>query len=53
MSKKIIILTAGFGSTVGGYVPMLFGVDAFSGWSLLGAFAGGLLGIYTGFILSQ
>lgn len=48
MDKKVILLTAGFGGAVGGYLPTLLGASSFSGWSLLGAFVGGLAGIWIG-----
>ena len=53
MDKKVILLTSGVGGTVGGYLPTLLGSSGFSGWSLLGAFIGGLIGIWVGIKLSD
>ncbi len=39
------------GSTIGGYVPTLFGASAFSFVSVLGGFIGGVLGIWFTFRL--
>lgn len=41
------------GSTVGGFVPTIFGVDLFSHWSIVGNIFGGLLGIYVAYKFSQ
>jgi hypothetical protein len=51
MNKKTIMLGMVFGSTIGGYIPTLFGVNAFSLISILGGFIGGLLGIWLTFRL--
>lgn len=51
--KSIIMLTAGLGGTIGGYLPVLFGASGFSGWSILGALIGGIAGIYIGYKISQ
>ena len=51
MDKKIIMIGMFFGSTIGGYIPTLFGIDAFSVISILGGFVGGLLGIWLTFRL--
>ena len=53
MDKKIIMLLAGVGGTIGGYLPVLFGASGFGGWSILGAFVGGVAGIYAGYKLNQ
>jgi hypothetical protein len=50
-SKGIVMLGMTVGSTIGGYVPMLFGVGIFSFWSLVGTLVGGILGIYLAFKL--
>ncbi len=46
--KQLVWLGAGIGSTVGGYIPMLWGADLFSFSSIvfgaLGAFGGIWLG---------
>ena len=43
----------GVGGVVGGYLPILFGAGSFSGWSLLGGFVGGIVGIWVGYKLSD
>ena len=48
MNKKVIILVSGAGGVLGGYIPVLFGVSGLSGWSIAGAFLGGILGIWVG-----
>lgn len=53
MSKGTITLFATLGGTIGAYIPMLFGDSGLGGWSVLGAFVGGLIGIYAGFKFSQ
>jgi hypothetical protein len=52
MDKKLIVLMAGVGGTFGGYLPVLLGAGSLSGWSLLGGFVGGIIGIYIGYKLS-
>ena len=47
MSEKAqIYLAATVGGTVGGLVPTVFGVSAFSAWNIIGSFIGGALGIW-------
>jgi hypothetical protein len=54
MSRKtIIIIGMIIGSTIGGYLPTLFGAHGISYWSLLGSTIGGLIGIYISFKLSS
>jgi hypothetical protein len=36
----------GVTTTIGGYVPVLFGADMLGGWSILGTLIGGIVGIY-------
>lgn len=49
MNKKTVVsIFAGIGMTVGGSIPMLWGDDLFSGWSMLLAFVGGMVGIWLG-----
>jgi hypothetical protein len=53
MNKGIITLCASVGGTVGGYLPVLLGTSSFGGWSLLGAFVGGVAGIWVGVKVQQ
>lgn len=53
MDKRVIILVASLGGMLGAYVPMVLGVSSLSGWSILGSFIGGLLGVWIGVKLSQ
>ncbi|NCN25591.1 hypothetical protein GW935_02950 [Candidatus Falkowbacteria bacterium] len=46
MDKKVIYLGMFIGSLVGGYLPMLFGVSAFSMWSVMSGAVGGIFGIW-------
>ena len=41
------------GSTIGGYVPTLFGASLFSMASVIGNTIGGLVGIYVGYKISK
>ena len=52
-SKKLIWLGVFVGSTIGGFIPMLWGADAFSFSSILFSSLGAIFGIYLGFKLSQ
>ena len=49
----MIMLGMIIGSTVGGYVPTLLGVDAFSLTSVFGSVVGGILGIWLAYKLTQ
>jgi hypothetical protein len=54
MSRKtIIIIGMIIGSSIGGYLPILFGAQGISYWSLLGSTVGGFIGIYVSFKLSS
>jgi len=53
MDKKVIMLMVSVGGVLGGYVPVLLGAGSLSGWSLLGGFVGGLVGIWVGVKLSD
>lgn len=46
MNKKIIMLGMIFGSTIGGYIPTLFGADLFSLSSVFSGAFGGIIGIW-------
>ena len=48
MGKKLVWLGVFVGSTLGGYVPTLFGADAISLWGLLGSTVGGIAGVFLG-----
>lgn len=47
------MLMSAVGGMIGGYIPVLFGASSLGGWSILGAFIGGLLGIYVGVKMSD
>jgi len=49
MDKKVVMLGMIFGSTIGGYLPTIFGVGAFSMASIICGGAGGILGIWLSF----
>jgi hypothetical protein len=51
MDKKVVMLGMVIGSTIGGYVPTFFGVDAFSLWSIFWGGVGGIVGIWLSFKL--
>lgn len=53
MQKLIIIIGMIVGSTIGGYVPLLFGAGIFSVSSIIFGALGGLFGIYIGYKISQ
>ncbi len=40
-------------STIGGYIPTLFGASLLSGWSIVGNTVGGLVGIWIGYKLGN
>lgn len=45
-SKKWIMIGLFVGSSIGGYIPILFGASWISYMSLIGSTVGGFLGIY-------
>ncbi len=53
MSKKLIWLGLFVGSSVGGYLPTLFGAPWFSLWGMVGSTVGGVLGIVAGYKLGN
>ena len=54
MSTKTLIYTGLFtGSTIGGFIPMLWGDSAFSISSVLLSGVGGILGIIAGYKLGD
>ena len=48
MSKKVLLLFALIFSTIGAYVPVLFGDSLLDEWSIVGGLVGGLFGIWLG-----
>jgi hypothetical protein len=54
MSRKNMVMAGMIiGSTIGGYLPTLFGAHGISFWSLLTGAAGGFIGIYVAFKFSS
>jgi hypothetical protein len=51
--KKLVYLGLFVGSTIGSYVPALWGAGVFSMSSLLFGALGGFLGIWAGYKISQ
>lgn len=52
MDKRVIILVASLGGVLGAYISVLLGAPSLSGWSVLGSFVGGLIGVWVGAKLS-
>lgn len=52
-SKKIIMLFMFIGSTIGGFLPMLWGGGALSMSSVITTAIGGFAGIYIGYKLTN
>ncbi len=52
-SKKLIWFCVAIGSTIGAYIPNLWGDSVLSGWSILLTAVGGLLGVWVGYKLSN
>jgi len=53
MNKTVIMFFTIVFSLLGSYLPILFGDNIFSGWSILGGFVGGIFGIWIGIIVSK
>jgi hypothetical protein len=53
MGKSVIGLCAGFGSVVGGYVPVLWGASSFSLVSIVFGLAGACAGVWLGVRVSD
>ena len=51
--KKLIWLGLFLGSTVGGFIPSLWGSNFISMSGVIGSAVGGILGIYLGFKLGE
>ena len=52
-AKALIMIGMAVGSTLGGFVPTLWGADWFSMASIAGSAIGGFAGIYAGYKLSR
>ncbi len=53
MSKTLIWFGFFVGSSLGAFLPCLFGAASLSLWGLLGSVVGGSAGIFAGFKLSE
>ncbi len=54
MSSKTVIVIGGFiGSSLGSYLPMIWGDNAFSLSSIFLSLVGGLAGIYVGYRINK
>ena len=53
MDSKLIWLGMFVGSTIGGFVPMLWGAEALSLSAVFGSAIGGILGIWAGYRLGR
>ncbi len=54
MNLKLLVWIGIFiGSTIGGYVPMLWGAELLSVSGVIGSVIGGLLGIYAAYKFNQ
>ncbi|QQR77243.1 MAG: hypothetical protein IPJ67_03800 [Candidatus Moraniibacteriota bacterium] len=53
MTKKLIFFFLIVGSSVGGYVPVLWGGSVFSIASIFWSMIGGFVGIYVGFVIGR
>ena len=53
MNRLLIGIGVFFGSTIGGYTPLLWGGSAFSLLSIILGVIGGLLGIWFGYQVSK
>ncbi len=53
MHKFLIGIGMFFGSTIGSYIPLLWGASAFSVSSILFGVIGGIAGIFAGFYISK
>jgi uncharacterized membrane protein YeaQ/YmgE (transglycosylase-associated protein family) len=51
--KKIVMLGLFVGSTIGGFIPELWGADMFSLSGFVWSFIGGIAGIWAGYRVSQ
>ena len=52
-SKKLIWVGLAVGSTIGSYLPSLWGASLFSAWSVILSAVGGIAGIWIMFKLTR
>lgn len=52
-TKSLVTFGAFIGSIIGGYLPVLFGVSAFSITSLLSSSVGAIIGIWIGYKIAN
>lgn len=52
-SKTLVYLGMFIGSTIGGYLPTLFGAGLISFTSVFFSAVGGIIGVYIGYKISQ
>ena len=52
-TKSLVTLVALIGSIIGGYLPVLFGINAFSITSLMSSSVGAILGIWVGYKIAN
>lgn len=52
-SKALVFAGMLIGSTIGGFVPELWGASAFSLWSIIFSAVGGILGIWAAYKISN
>ena len=52
MNKSLAYLLIAVFGGIGAYIPVLFGSSGISGWSLIGSFIGGIVGIYVAYKMS-
>jgi len=53
MEKKVFYIAGTLGTAVGGYIPLLFGADGLSLWSILSGGVGGILAIVLAYKLTR
>lgn len=52
-SKNIVMLGLFIGSTIGGYIPVLFGQSFISPLAIIGSTIGGIIGIYIAYQIAK
>lgn len=53
ISKALVWIGVFIGSSIGGLIPLLFGMDPLSYWGIMSSGIGGLAGIWVGAQLSN